>query len=211
MVPIISNSARLIVALTNSQADANSRVKTTAVAAWRMRGIRCISTGEVRMSAAKPSTIPAATLSCRCLLTFSGMHPTSDRLTPITLKKICAVVAAPRRDAVRPARTKSRRTPTPSRVMSMPDTIRVPLNRRPERSRKVPRRLKCSCHHIGSVVVRIDASTPVLRTMMTIIARCALVTRDSVRPVSSARGEKTTNGRVTVRTALIRVDSTHDG
>jgi hypothetical protein len=211
VVPIISNRARLIVASTKSHAAANSTTNTPAVVTCRSTGIRCMRTGDDTSSAAKPSTIPAATLSCRCLLTVSGTQPTIDRLTPMTLKNTCAEVAAPLRAAERPARIRSRRTPTPRSVTSMPETMRVPLNRPPERSWKVPRRLKCRRHHSGSVVVRIDANTPVLSTTITAIARCTLVIRDSVRPESSARGEATTNGRETGRTALIRVDSTHDG
>lgn len=196
-------------ALTKSQAPANRPTKMTADDTCRRRGIRCRSTGEVRSRAAKPSTMPAATLSCRPLSTLSGTQPTSARLTPITVRNSCAEVAAPRRAPRRPTRTRSRRTRSPYTTTSAPEILRVLLNSAPDRSWNVPRRLKCRCHHSGSVVVAMDSSTPPLSTISTARATCIVLTRDTRRPGKRAREAERNDGRVTVRTALIRVDSTH--
>ncbi len=109
---ITSKSARLMVAVTNIHAPANRNTKTRAVAIARRRFRRCSSTGVVINSAAKPSTIMPATLSCRSLLLFRGTQPTSARLTPITVRQTKATVAAPRRPARDPNRRSSRRTRT---------------------------------------------------------------------------------------------------
>jgi len=109
---ITSKSARLIVAVTNSHAPANRKTKTRAVEIARRRFRRCSSTGVVINSAAKPSTIMPATLSCRSLLLFRGTQPTRARLTPITVRQTKATVAAPRRPARDPSRRSSRRTRT---------------------------------------------------------------------------------------------------
>ncbi len=105
-----SNSARLIVPVTNSHAPAKRNAKIAVVVSSSRRGIRCSSTGEVSSSAAKPSTMPAATLSWMAWLTFSGTQPTRARFTPIVVRNTWAATPAPRRPTARPPRATSRRT-----------------------------------------------------------------------------------------------------
>ena len=107
-----SKSARLIVAVTNSHPPAKRNTKTRAVEITRRRFRRWSRIGVVINSAAKPSTIMPATLSCRSLLLFKGTQPTSARFTPITVRQTNATVAAPRRPAREPSRRSSRRTRT---------------------------------------------------------------------------------------------------
>jgi hypothetical protein len=56
-----SKRARLMVPLTNSDAEANRNTKVTPVVRCRRRGIRCRSSGEVSSRAANPRTMAAAT------------------------------------------------------------------------------------------------------------------------------------------------------
>jgi len=198
-----SKRARLIVSETNSHAPPNRKTKITAVVTTRRRGIRCISTGEVSRSAAKPSTMPAATLSCRNLFVFSGTKPTIDRFTPIVVRNTWALTAEPRRDARRPMRARSRRTRSANSTTSAPDTISDPLNSAPEASWKVPSRLKCRCHHSGSEVVAIDARIPPLSVMHTTSAR-----RMVVSLARMSRGAGTTKDRATATTAVMTGYST---
>lgn len=192
-----SNRARLMVSSTNSHAPAKSSTKADTVVSRRRFGMRCRRIGDVSSSALNPSTIMAATLSCRLLMVLSGMQPTSARFTPTVVRQICAMVAAPRRAAVRPRRTRSRRTRTAKTTTIMPPTLRVLLNSPPERSWNVPSWLKCSCHHWGSLVVRMEARMPPTSTTSTSPATCIVGTaprrcekRDAVRP-PRGRAEET--------------------
>lgn len=92
-----SKSARLIVSVTKSHASTKITTKVATVENRNRRGIRCMRMGELSSSEAKPRTMDAATLSCSILLTFSGMHPTSARLTPTTDRQTWATTAVPRR------------------------------------------------------------------------------------------------------------------
>lgn len=198
---ITSNRARLMVAVTKSQAPANRNTNTDDVVTTRRRGRRCSRNGDVSRSAANPSTIIPATLSCRSLFVFRGMQPTSARLTPITVRKTAADVAAPRRPARRPSRRRSRRTRTAKTTTSEPPTFSVVLKKAAERSPKMPSWLKCSCHHSGSVVVRMEARMPPTRTTRTRPARCMVGTssmrRVRRRPRAGRTGEGTA-GRTTM-------------
>lgn len=57
-------------------------------------------------------------------------------------------------------------TSTPKVASRNPDTIAVPLNTWLDRSSKLPRREKCSCHQSGSRVVTIATTTPATRATM---------------------------------------------
>ncbi len=167
-----SKSVRLMVSVTKSQAPAKMTTKLIDVVSTRRLGMRCSRTGLLSRRAAKPRTIMPATLSCRSLLLFSGMHPTRARFTPIVVRHSCTTVAAPRRAAVRPRRTRSRRTRMAKTTTSMPPTLSEPLKKPAETSWNVPSWLKCSCHQSGSVVVRIDARMPPTSATSTSPARC---------------------------------------
>jgi hypothetical protein len=110
LVAMTSKRARLIVSVTNIQAPAKITANTMPVVRNRCFGIRCRRMGDDSSSAAKPSTMEPATLSCMSLLTFSGMQPTSARLTPTTERQIWAVSGAPRRTYTRWMTRRSRRT-----------------------------------------------------------------------------------------------------
>jgi hypothetical protein len=97
LVAITSNRARLIVSVTKSQAPMKITTNTMLVVNTKRFGMRCRRIGDVSSNAAKPSTMEPATLSCRVLLTLSGMHPTSERFTPTIDRQTCATRGAPRR------------------------------------------------------------------------------------------------------------------
>lgn len=197
-----SKSARLIVAVTKSQAPANRKTNTAAVEITRRFGRRCSRNGEVRRSAAKPRTIIPATLSWRSLSVLSGTHPTRARLTPITVRKNAADVAAPRRPALRPSRRRSRRTRTAKTTTSEPPTLSVVLKNAADRSPNVPSWLKCSCHHSGSLVVRIEARMPPTSTTSTAPARCIVGISSKRRVRRRARWGRAAEGTAG-RTAML--------
>lgn len=197
-----SNSARLIVAVTKSHAPAKRKTKTSEVVRTRRFGSRCSRNGEVSSSAAKPSTIIPATLSCRSLSVLRGTHPTSARFTPITVRNSADAVAAPRRPARRPRRRRSRRTRTAKTTTSDPPTLSVVLKNAAERSPNVPSWLKCSCHHSGSLVVRIEARMPPTSTTSTSPARCMVGMSSTRRRTRRPRAGKKAEGTAG-RTAML--------
>ncbi|MFE7845417.1 hypothetical protein ACFUTX_09540 [Microbacterium sp. NPDC057407] len=105
------------------------------------------------------SPSPAAAMSCRTVLTGIGMRPTTVRCRPAEITEARNPRAVRRPMFVGSEVTES----TPYVASRKPETIAVPLKTWPDRSSKVPRREKCSCHHSGSRVVSTATMTPAAR------------------------------------------------
>ncbi|BFM24739.1 hypothetical protein CHE218_17810 [Microbacterium sp. che218] len=157
---IVSKSARLIVADTNSVIEAMSHTSAMPVPIAMRLPRRLSISGALSSSTRNPSTMEPATLSCRSLSVLRGMQPTRARFTPTQLRQRKATVAAPRRTGPRPRRAMSRRTQKAKTTTIIPLTLSVVLKNALERSPKMPSWLKCRCHHSGSLVVAIASSRP---------------------------------------------------